>query len=130
MLPFDTLLQPISLERRLYIAASYQFGVLSGEYQQPRNQARLPQDNHPKGIKLGFLSYDFNDHPTAHLVEGLFTTIKQSQSSSSDQFFRDSLSSDLLMYAYCYGNYDNSTFRHKLMEVSFVHRMMCPFAIL
>ena len=26
-------------------------------------------------MRLGFLSYDFNDHPTAHLLEAIFETV-------------------------------------------------------
>jgi predicted O-linked N-acetylglucosamine transferase (SPINDLY family) len=26
----------------------------------------------PGRLKMGYICYDFNDHPTAHLAEGLF----------------------------------------------------------
>lgn len=26
----------------------------------------------PEGLKVGYMCFDYNDHPTAHLIEGLF----------------------------------------------------------
>lgn len=117
MLPFDTLLQPFTLEKRLYIASTYQFGLFSLDSYPSSiiQQSSLADTVGHSGMKLGFLSYDFNDHPTAHLVEGLFTTIKEIQPNQSTS---EVLYSSISTYAYCYGNYDNTTFRHKLVEVS------------
>ena len=35
-------------------------------------------------MRLGFLSYDFNDHPTAHLVEGIFETVATCTHTAAD----------------------------------------------
>ena len=58
-----------------------------------------------KKLRLGFLSYDFNDHPTAHLSEGLFfwNNLSMTASVSSVEFA-----------AYNYGKNDNSTYRKNI----------------
>lgn len=38
-----------------------------------------PHTTQRKRLTLGFLSYDFNDHPTAHLVEALFAVVRRSR---------------------------------------------------
>ena len=38
----------------------------------PHGDARI--DGHR--LRLGFISYDFNDHPTAHLVEAIFDVVR------------------------------------------------------
>lgn len=52
-------------------------------------------------LRLGFLSYDFNDHPTAHLSEGLF-------------FWNNITDTKVKFAAYNYGKNDNSTFRKNI----------------
>ena len=60
-------------------------------------------------IRIGFLSYDFKNHPTSHLTEGIFYWYNQSSSSSSS-----SSPYDLEIAAYSYGMDDNSTYRNNI----------------
>ena len=52
------------------------------------------------GLRVGYLCYDFNNHPTAHMVEGLFHHHKYP------------------VYAYSYGKDDNSTYRHNIISLT------------
>ena len=90
LLPFDTLLLPVPPSWQLQVARSH-----SGKWATPRflehgggvwrseAEARAGESG-PRGrqgrrrrrrrssLHVGFVSYDFNDHPTAHMIEGLF----------------------------------------------------------
>ena len=57
-----------------------------------------PPPQPPRRLKIGYLSHDFNDHPTAHMVEGLFVHHDQSNFET---------------YAYSYGKDDHSIFRQR-----------------
>jgi len=52
------------------------------------------------GLRVGYLCYDFNNHPTAHMVEGLF-------------YYHT-----YPVYAYSYGKDDNSTYRHNIKALT------------
>ena len=54
-------------------------------------------------LRLGYICYDFNDHPTAHLVEGLFHHHNRSR---------------VIAAAYNYGRDDNSTYRRHIVSES------------
>jgi hypothetical protein len=45
------------------------------------------------GLRVGYLSFDFNDHPTAHLVEGLFVHHDRSVAALALSYGRDDESS-------------------------------------
>lgn len=100
----------------------------------------LIQDNtekknkHSKTLRLGFISFDFNDHPTAHLVEGIFAYTRQiysdmNRNDNCDQIssIDDSMKCDtnsqynnvIELYIYNYGKNDNSVFRNSLMKVQY-----------
>ena len=89
-------------------------------------------------INIGFLSYDFNSHPTAHLVEAIFYEISKykcihtggctiySSEDASDSSAgtgtgsgsqRQHVFDDVRLYIYSYGKDDNSTYRRNLQEV-------------
>lgn len=115
LLPFDTLLLPLaSMQDRLDIATAYSSGPNSpvGPYavQSPQDsmastvRAGLPE----RPLRLGLISYDFNDHPTTHLVEALFDTVH----ASHDHQRRVEL------YVYSYGKDDNSSYRHRVQELA------------
>lgn len=87
-------------------------------------------------LRVGYLSYDFNEHPTAHLVEGLFIHHKANGSSSlssslppppaaalQQQRHRHQQSSRRVVprfqaLALSYGKNDNSTYRAAVEEHS------------
>ena len=52
-------------------------------------------------LRLGYLSYDFNDHPTAHMVEGLFKHHNRARVEG---------------IAYSYGRHDRSVFRYRIEQ--------------
>lgn len=78
-------------------------------------------------LKLGFLSYDFNNHPTAHLVEAIFSevvhyrgcTVSAGEVCTFDHDWRMSnrcTAIELLVYNY--GVNDNSSYRRNIENVS------------
>ena len=108
-----------------------ELGLEVGEEPWRRFNSSLPADDvhstHSTGhrLRLGFISYDFNDHPTAHLVEAIFDVVRrrmgetvgrdlhdtttQHQPLPRQQVFR---SSHLTVYSY--GHNDNSSYRTRL----------------
>ena len=81
LLPFDSLLVPLlSLEKKWIIATAFaqgKMGVRSALRESSNTSSTVEIDipKVPDTLRLGMLSYDFNDHPTAHLVEALFNDI-------------------------------------------------------
>ncbi|KAG9407850.1 hypothetical protein AC1031_021089 [Aphanomyces cochlioides] len=66
MVPFTSLLVSMSPQIKRRLAEVHTANLYAP------STAKLP--NRPRGSRLhvGYLSFDFNNHPTAHLIEGLF----------------------------------------------------------
>lgn len=120
LLPFDTLLIAVPLDLRLLIAqevsASYHkwtspFRALDAT-KLVDDSAALRQRT--RRLRLGFISYDFNDHPTAHLVIALFETIGRGECVVG------SLGPlcDVELITFSYGKDDNSSYRRALESLS------------
>ena len=68
LLPFDTLGLEMPKGKRRDVAVNHARGLSEAS-----GRAGAPEVKRPAGkLKLSYLCYDFNDHPTAHLAEGLF----------------------------------------------------------
>ena len=99
---FDTLLLSVSNAFRKEIGISH--SLLWSE-----NKERYPLLREPKypevpfqpsnRLRLGYLSYDFNDHPTAHMIEGLIKHHRRHRVDGT---------------AYSYGKHDNSVYRERI----------------
>ena len=84
-MPFDTLLFPVSLGERLVVAQSVSSGIRltqQGEVAPVfslETQSPCPDDGKPQPkeavVRLGWLSFDFNSHPTCHLAIALLEGI-------------------------------------------------------
>lgn len=59
-------------------------------------------------LKLGFISFDFNDHPTAHLVEAIFASVQKDPA----------LSTRVQLGTYSYGRDDGSIYRREIVRLS------------
>ncbi len=70
ILPFDTLLMPMSPSLRKQIAQVY--SSQWDTYRTTGSSNKTAPRSHRR-LRIGYLSYDFNDHPTSHLIQGLFT---------------------------------------------------------
>ncbi|KAG1709552.1 hypothetical protein DVH05_020202 [Phytophthora capsici] len=95
--PFDLLLHEISPQDRKLLAMQFSTKYTTGAIDKtvkPREDSQLSR------LNVGYLSYDFSDHPTAHLIEGVFAT--------SD---RDSINT----VAFGYGRDDGSAFRQRII---------------
>jgi predicted O-linked N-acetylglucosamine transferase (SPINDLY family) len=97
LLPFDTLGLPVEPQFRKLVAEqhAYPFNDFSSRVAPPK-----PSVAESKKLKIGYICYDFNDHPTAHLAEGLFLYHNKSGRVNVD--------------AYNYGKDDNSTYRRNI----------------
>ena len=102
LMPFDTLGLSLSPMWKKRVAIRHSHQVYGLEDSQERSFTNLHEYNSTQKLRLGFLSHDFNDHPTAHLMEGLF-------------YWNNISSSSMVEFvAYSYGKNDNSTYRKKI----------------
>lgn len=105
LLPFDTLLQVMPQATRKLVAQIHasQFSHLTKQEREPMPSLQPPADhNNGSRLHVGYISYDFTDHPTTHLLNGLF--------SNADH-------SSLVVSAFGYGRDDGSPARHKLISL-------------
>ncbi len=110
LLPFDTLLLPISLAERLLVATAASSVYLTAE--QAGTAAEFGTHAESRALRLGFSSYDFNNHPTAHLVEGIFSEAHRLRPECPSSSRRCSVE----LFVYSYGFDDNSTYRRSLQS--------------
>lgn len=121
LLPFDTLMLQVSLPDRLHIAAAASRSYLTAQHKDASSPVRSG-----RSLRLGFLSFDFADHPTAHLVEGLFSVLRADRDRAApDPLFRDT---ELRIYSY--GPDDSSIYRTRLRALAdqFVELAHLPHA--
>ena len=135
LLPFTSLLLPLSLKERLQIA---QFA--STAYQTPTQPSLLlpslltslqtsQLSSSPSSIlkdtslRIGFISFDFNDHPTAHLLEAIFNSTstrraerKRFEGNGHSNSF--DLFSNAQLIIYNYGKQDNSSYSRNLRNLA------------
>jgi len=99
LLPFDTLGLPVPPHWRKLVATTHAqyLSDFSDTVNPPRPRLDRAQGDR---LKIGYICYDFNDHPTAHLAEGLFKFHNQSNAVNVD--------------AYNYGKDDDSTYRRNI----------------
>ena len=102
MMVFDTLLLPVTnkFRKEIGISQSMQWSENKERYpilQEPKYPTKTLQPGNR--LRLGYLSYDFNDHPTAHMIEGLFKHHRRHRIDGT---------------AYSYGKHDKSVFRQRI----------------
>jgi predicted O-linked N-acetylglucosamine transferase (SPINDLY family) len=115
-LPFDTLGLPVGLSWRKKVAERHaaHFRNTKGNFSVTLNKTDCcnahsfppaPQQQlHVKPLVVSFLSQDFAEHPTAHLVEGLFVNNHKFQALRSSVHYR----------VYSYGKNDSSVCRKNI----------------
>lgn len=116
LLPFDTLMQvmPQSMRKQVAQIHASQFSHLTKQERALMPALLPPADdddsNNGNGSRLhvGYISYDFTDHPTTHLLNGLFSNADHSRMAVS---------------AFGYGRDDGSLARQTLISLvdSFVN---------
>ena len=113
MLPFDSLLVPfVSLEDRRRLAEGHvQSRVLS-------NPVETAAVAHNAQIRLGFLGYDFNNHPTAHLVEAVFDVIRKQRKRQEQGERVSAIYQNVHTVIYSYGKDDSSDYRQRLVQLA------------
>jgi protein O-GlcNAc transferase len=106
LLPFDSLLMPLDGAFRLRLAVAYAATFVPAESPAATRAALAAPRRRPQlsrgPLRVGYLSHDFNDHPTAHLVEELFA---QHERPSGGRVESHTLS---------YGKDDGSDFRRRI----------------
>ena len=124
LLPFDTLLLSVSLQTRLLIAyaTSMSYGTISHNHSKSNNtSSSMINHNNTTStspLRIGFMSYDFNDHPTAHLVEGIFDIVRKQVLQQEHSTHEYNFKYRLIIFSY--GKDDGSTFRKQLEQVSLI----------
>lgn len=113
LLPFDTMLFHVSMLDKLVIARaaafSHEYAVQSYRFDRETKYDSAESDV----LKIGMISYDFNDHPTTRLIEGIFHIVKNLQSNSHSSMFKS-----VMLFVYSYGKHDNSSYRTTLENLS------------
>lgn len=127
ILPFTSLMLPLTMETRLAIAEA-----VSLQYSyRPFNKedllsASISFSSQPL-LRIGFISFDFNDHPTAHLVETIFNittsyrdaaTPHPSSSPSLSSSFLPSTCRQVYLVIYNYGKGDQSPYSLRLQRLA------------
>lgn len=117
LMPFDSLLEELPLSTRLVIAESTSRSVVAARINRDLNATATPHlsvdsnSTNPRPLRLGFISFDFNNHPTAHLAEGIYRFIRGHTSFQPVRLF-----------TYSYGKNDNSFYRRSIQQLS--HRFV------
>ncbi|KAH7467042.1 putative UDP-N-acetylglucosamine--peptide N-acetylglucosaminyltransferase SEC [Phytophthora ramorum] len=100
--PFDSLLHALSPQERKTLAVQYSTkyrrNVVDSRNERFTSQIKARETHR---LNIGYLSYDYADHPTTHLMEGLF--VKADRSS-------------MKIIAFGYGRDDSSTYRRRVVE--------------
>ena len=106
---------PVTLEDRKKIAIASSSSIIS-----PKTTIMRSSDSSiiSKKFKIGFLSYDFNDHPTAHLVEAIFDVTNdrriENNCHGNNNMNSNNIYCNTELLIFNYGYHDNSTYRMKL----------------
>ena len=96
-LPFDTLQADMSLSQRMLIADTYALNYHKTTVFDHVRRQKTHIDAIPS-LKLGFLSYDFNEHPTARMIEGLFKNMPNN-SRGNGKDLRNYISTVIISYS-------------------------------
>ena len=152
LLPFDTLMMPMPLSVMLQIATAASRAFTHYEYQ-PTTLEIIPSmtcaveasdvESHSpvspplhctRKLRLGFISFDFTDHPTAHLIEAVFHIVRtyqgcgndgsscnsdnsiDTESNSVNTATHSMLNVELIIFSY--GKDDESQYRARLQHLS------------
>ena len=129
-LPFDTLSIEINPVEKMIIAFAYSFNFNQNkrctELDVVRDEALIINNNSSStttnndimttkptvSLRIGFLSFDINDHPTAHLIEGIFKVIESKRKNKNKLF------ESLYTVIFSYGKNDASDYRKILQSSS------------
>eukprot|EP00939_MAST-03C_sp_MAST-3C-sp1_P003809 g3809.t1 len=103
LLPFDTLILAVSPAYQHDVAVAWSSQYLS----LPRLPTKTLRLN--KRVRVGFLSYDFNDHPTAHMIEGVFKENEHHAAATIKRHVTD-------LVAISFGKEDGSVFRRAIRD--------------
>jgi protein O-GlcNAc transferase len=109
VLPFDTLLLDVSLSTRYWLAHySSSFYPIIPRQQLPMNYHLIDR------LNIGLFSCDFHNHPTSHMILGIFRYLRQWQQCVGNCYW---LKVQLIVYSY--GNtLHDSYYRQVIMNTS------------
>lgn len=108
-LPFDSLLDDVSLPDRLELA-EFASRVYTSSTAQAEPTLSITEDDLVDGsLTIGMYSCDFNDHPTAHMTIGLFLHLLEQRKHSQQQTSQPSWYNRIRLIVYNYGQTDDSS---------------------
>jgi hypothetical protein len=130
LLPFDVLMQPVHHSFKLALSASHSLHIHPAAIAQ---HSSVP--SYGRKLRLGFMSYDICDHPTAHMLEAVFALIAHAKDPGEDRSMMTEKTYQALhryqpgdsrlfngveLVLFTFGNNDNSTIRDRLIKVHVV----------
>ena len=119
--PFDALLCPyVTHASRLYLARRASAHIQQHITPAPGSLSPTPAPGFRTAdgvLRIGFISYDINNHPTAHLLEAVFLEVRAALGGSGGGSGGGGVFGQVQLYVYAYGRDDNSTYRRRLVEV-------------
>jgi predicted O-linked N-acetylglucosamine transferase (SPINDLY family) len=109
-LPFDSLLDEVTLNNRLQIAqlASLQFQRHTQTITHVSVSARATSLS---SLNIAMYSTDFRDHPTAHLIVGLFTYLQHRKSAFNNDWYKN-----IRLVVYNYGSTPQSCDYRRILQ--------------
>jgi predicted O-linked N-acetylglucosamine transferase (SPINDLY family) len=131
-LPFDTLSIEINPIEKMIIAFAYSFNfnqnkrcteldlipddvdapIINNSTNNIITTTTKTKTKTTDSLRIGFLSFDINDHPTSHLIEGIFKVIENKRKN------KDKLFENLYTVIFSYGKNDDSDYRKILQSSS------------
>jgi predicted O-linked N-acetylglucosamine transferase (SPINDLY family) len=121
ILPFDSMMYSMTMEDRMLIAEAtsiLNFNVQDFTVQQRQNRREDTRREYPlQSLRIGLISYDFNDHPTTHLIEGIFRWIQSFRAGCTSLNSSTTCWYGLIsLFVYAYGADDQSYYRRMLVK--------------
>jgi tetratricopeptide (TPR) repeat protein len=124
LLPFDLLLLPVHHSFKLALSGSHSSHIRAPQTTHHDFSDRLARLLHTRKLRYGFISYDINNHPTAHLLEAIFRIIVESRSSAGSEdntdgkgLCKNCILQNVELILFSYGYDDDSVFRRRLRQV-------------
>ncbi|TMW62382.1 hypothetical protein Poli38472_009875 [Pythium oligandrum] len=100
-MPFDSLMYPMDPLVRLRIARVYSSQISTFPSTHSPASLGLIKSTRPPRLRVAYLSYDFSDHPTLNLMQGVFAHVDRSTT---------------VLLAFGYGRDDGSECRQRMMD--------------
>lgn len=107
--PFDALLLPYIRGSNILAIAQHASRALQANIVPLSPAWFFPEHTRADPLRVGMISYDVNNHPTAHLMEAIIEECRLLQP----------MAREVQIYVFSYGRDDNSTYRRNIQQGAF-----------